>query len=151
MPLAGQTILAADFDGYAHDSDSTDETGFTSTTYTLGGTTVGTAFTAPTSGSVKVTWSARLALGSDTNLSYVSAEVRTGSSVGSGTVVSATSDDSALELGQATTTRIQASRARVVTGLTAGSTYNVSLWHRTTSADNATIYFREVLVEPLFT
>lgn len=151
MPYAGQIIRAADFDGYAYDSDPADETGFTSTSFTLGGTTVGTSFTAPTSGAVKITWSAKFALGSDTNLTYVSAEVRTGSVVGSGSVVSAAADDSSLELGQASTTRLQASRVRPVTGLTAGSTYNVSLWHHTTAADNATLYQRDVLVEPMFT
>lgn len=151
MPLAGQTILAADFDGYASATEAADETGFTNTAFSLGTTTVGTDFTAPTSGAVKITWSCRFALGTDTNLTVVSAEVRTGSTVGSGTVVSAASDSSALEIGQASTTRLQASQYRVVTGLTAGSVYNVSLWHHTSSGDSATIYQRDVMVEPIFT
>jgi hypothetical protein len=150
MPLAGQTVKALDFAGYASTTNATDETAFTSTSYTLGVSTCGVSFIAPTSGAVKITWGARFALGTDTNLTLVSAEVRTGSTVGSGTVVDAASDNSALEHGQASTDRLQASRHRAVTGLTAGSTYNVSLWHKTTSGDNSTIYQRDVMVEPIF-
>lgn len=151
MPLAGQTIKAADFDGYATTIEAADETGFTNTAFSLGTTTVGVTFVAPTSGAVKITWACRFALGTDTNLTVVSAEVRTGSTVGSGTVVSAADNDSALELGQAATTRLQAAQYRDVTGLTAGSTYNVSIWHHTSSGDSATIYNRRVMVEPIFT
>ena len=131
MPLAGQIIRAADFDGYAQTSDTTDETNFNSTTFTLGGTTVGTTFRAPTSGAVLLLWSARGSLNSATAQRILcSAEVRTGSTIGSGTVVSAAADGSAVEWGQAAGDRLQAEQSRYVSGLTAGSTYNLSLWHR---------------------
>lgn len=151
MPLAGQTIRAADFDGYSSVEDSTDETNFNSTSFTLGSTTVGLTFRAPTSGGVIVMWSARGNLNNSVGQRVlVSAEVRTGSTVGSGTVVAASGDDASIELGQATNTRVGAASQRVVTGLTAGATYNVSLWHRNaiSQASAGTIFFRSVTTMP---
>jgi hypothetical protein len=129
------------------DIDSTDETAFTDTAYALGGTTVGQSFVAPTSGAVLVIWAARIQSNTAAVRGLSSAEVRTGGTIGSGTVVSAAGDQSALETGAAD--RLQASRHRLVTGLTAGSTYNVSLWHKVSSAGNATIFDRDVAVYPL--
>jgi hypothetical protein len=151
MPQAGQIIRAADFDGYATDEDTTDETNFNTTTYSLGGTTVGTSFRAPTSGSVEIKWVARPRLVTGTAVRIlVSAEVRTGATPGSGTQINAANDDSALEIGEATGTRLGAACVRVVTGLTAGTTYNVSLWHRnaTSVASAGAIQYRAVYVSP---
>lgn len=151
MPFAGQTIRAADFDGYASTLDTTDETGFNSTAYTLGGTTVGVAFRAPTSGSVLLMWTARGRLNATAGERVlVSAEVRTGSTVGSGTVIDAAVDDSSVEWGQATNDRLSAGHQRVVTGLTAGTTYNVSLWHRNaiSTASAGSLFYRSVQVTP---
>lgn len=153
MPYAGQTIKAADFAGCATNVQGADEINFNTTTYTLGGATCGTSFTAPTSGSVKITWGARMNLNSATAVRLlVSAQVASGSSVGSGTVVDAANDGSALEIGVDANSRLEASKVRVVTGLTAGSVYNVALYHRnvTSVASAATITDREVYVEPWF-
>ena len=152
MPRAGQIIRAADFDVFASDSDSADETGFNSTSFTLGSTTVGTAFVAPTSGSVVIHWGARALLNVNTALQIrVSAEVRTGSTVGSGTVIAAANDGWSLEIGNATNNRIGANRARPVTGLTPGATYNVSLWHKNATgvASAGTIFDRDCFVVPV--
>lgn len=149
MPLAGQLIRAADFDGFATDEDTTDETNFNSTSFTLGSTTVGTSFVAPTSGNVVISWGGRVSLNSATAARILlSAEVRTGSTVGSGTVIAASSDDWSVEVGVAAGDRLGAGRTRPVTGLTAGTTYNVSLWHRnvTSVASAGTIFFRNVTV-----
>ncbi|MGH3369308.1 MAG: hypothetical protein ACRDPR_04850 [Nocardioidaceae bacterium] len=152
MPLAGQLIRAADFAGFATANDTTDVAEFDSTSYTLGTPTVGVAFTAPTSGNVLLTWGGRLNLNSSTaQRILLSAEVRTGSTVGSGSVIAASNDDWAIEIGQSTNDRLQASRVRPVTGLTAGTTYNVSLWHRnaiavTGSPEAGTLFFRDVTV-----
>lgn len=152
MPLAGQTIKAADFDGYASTSSTTDETNFNSTSYTLGGATVGIAFTAPTSGRVLLLVSGRIHLNSATGQRVLLAgEVRTGSTVGSGTVVYAAADDDALEVGQTANDRLGGTRSVPVEGLTAGSTYNVSLWHRNAAsvASAASIFYRAVQVIPI--
>jgi hypothetical protein len=147
MPDAGDFVIALDFTDAVTDIEGTDETAFTDTAYALGGATTGQSFVAPTSGAVLVLWCARMQSNTASVFALSSAEVRTGATIGSGTVVSAASDLSALESGAAD--RIQASRHRIVTGLTAGSTYNVSLWHRVSSAGNATIFDRNVAVLPV--
>jgi hypothetical protein len=152
MPRAGQIIRAADFDGYASDYESTDETNFNSTSYTLGGTTVGTTFTAPTSGRVMVTVGARVRLNSATAVNVlVTAEVRTGGVIGSGTQVHPATDDYAVEIGQTANDRVGSDRTIPITGLTPGDTYNVSVWHRnaTSAASAASIFARTVTVVPI--
>jgi len=152
VPAAGQIIRAADFDGWATDEDTTDETNFNSTTFTLGGTTVGVAFTAPTSGRVLLLVGGRIHLNSATGQRVLlTPEVRTGSSVGLGTVVFAAADDYALEVGQTANDRLGGARAVPVEGLTAGTVYNVSLWHRNAAsvASAASIFFRTVQVIPI--
>jgi hypothetical protein len=155
VPKAGQIIRAADFDGFAWDADSADELNFNSTSFTLGSTTVGTAFVAPTSGSVVINWGARANLNINTALQIrVSAEVRTGSTVGSGTVVAAANDGWAIEVGQSTNNRLGTNRARPVTGLTPGATYNVSLWHKNAASvvggsQAGSIFDRDVFVVPV--
>jgi hypothetical protein len=147
--LAGQTIRAADFDGFAAASDTTDVTNFNSTSFTLGTPTVGVAFIAPTSGNVLIHWGGKAILNSATGVRVLlSNEVRTGSTVGSGSVVASTDDDWAVEIGQAANARVGASRTRPITGLTAGVAYNVSLWHRnqTSVASAGTIFARDVTV-----
>lgn len=152
MPLAGQIIRANDFGAYEDTSDTTDETNFNATAFTLGATTVGLTFAAPTSGAVMVIWQARGRLNSTTGERIlVSAEVRTGSSLGAGTVVSAASDGSAIEWGQATNDRLQASMVRTVSGLTAGSPYNVTMWHRNaiSVASAGSLFDRAINVIPI--
>lgn len=154
MPLAGQTIKALDFAGYAATSSSTDETNFNSTTFTLGGSTTGVSFIAPTSGIVLVTFGGRIRLNSTTAVHVLlAAEVRTGSSIGSGTVIHAAADAWSLNIGeQSANNRLSASKIIPVSGLTAGSTYNVSLWHRnsTSVASAGSIFDREVTVVGVF-
>jgi hypothetical protein len=152
MPRAGQIIRALDYEGYASDADSTDETNFNSTAYTLGGTTVGAAFTAPTSGRVLVMYGVRMRLNSATGVNVLlTAEIRTGAVVGSGTQIIAAADGFAVEVGQDANARIGGNRSMPVEGLTAGSVYNVSLWHRnaTSVASAASIFDRTVQVVPI--
>lgn len=149
MARAGQIVRAADFDGFATASDATDVTNFNSTTYTLGTPTVGVAFAAPTSGTVLITWGGRLNLNTATaEVLLLSAEVRTGSTVGSGTVIAASDDDWAVEIGKTGADRLGASRSRPITGLTAGTTYNVAVRHRNfvSVASAGTVLFRNVTV-----
>lgn len=149
MVLAGQIIRALDFAGFASASDTTDVTNFNTTSFVLGSPIVGVSFVAPTSGSVNVFWGGKLRLNSATGVRvFLAAAVRTGGTVGSGTDVAGTDEDWALEVGEAAGARLGASRTRPVTGLTAGSTYNVSLWHKNaiSVASAGTFMFRDVTV-----
>lgn len=147
MPSAFQTIRAGDFPATASDVETSDETAFADTSYTLGGTTVGTTFVAPTSGAVIVLWSARFESNTAAVRALVTMEVREGSTIGSGAQVSATGDASALE--SHTQARQQAGTFRYVSGLTAGDTYNVSLWHRISGAGTGDVFDRSVAVIPV--
>lgn len=153
MPLAGQKVLAADFVGFATDNEMTDETGFTSTTYTGGGTPCGMSFTVPTSGRVLILWHARMESNTANTRVLASVAVRTGSTVGSGTDVSAASDSDAIESSESGTggsqQRIGASSHRTLTGLTAGSTYNVRVEFKMSAAGNGDIFDRDVTVIPI--
>jgi hypothetical protein len=122
--LAGTTVLGADTPPTQADTQNTSGT-TTSTTYTAtltGGTACGVAFTAPTSGRVLVINNSTIT-NSGANSTYCSYAVRTGGSIGSGTVFLAESDTNAA-INQ-TTSAFRFGVSRVVEGLTAGSTYNV--------------------------
>lgn len=153
--LAGSTILAQDTPVPGADEEATDETGFTDTSYVAGAAaTCGTTFTAPTSGRVITLWHARFETNTVNVRVLVSVEVRAGAVIGSGTVVSAASDTSAIESGSNDTSvggnsRMQAPMFRIVSGLTPGDTYNVRTMHRMTSAGNGDIFDRSVAVLPL--
>lgn len=131
MPSAGQTILAADFPEAKTDSEvSFMQT--TSTSYTAavtGGTLADCAvsFVAPTSGRVLLLYAATLD-NSAANLTYGTPEVRTGSSIGSGTVVLAASDDNAIKVNG--TNEARYGTHYLLTGLTAGADYNARMLHR---------------------
>ena len=132
---------------------TTDETGFTNTSYAAGGTPVGVAFTAPASGKVAITFSAGFLQNINTFVTIVSCEVKTGGTVGSGTLAGAGANgDRALLCGRAVNSgavaQLQASRRVLYTGLTAGATYNVRMMHAV-DGGSGTITYREVMVEPL--
>lgn len=107
----------------------------TSTTYT--GTRTGTSnvcgssFTAPPSGAVRIDWACGLSNTVATNFSLASIEVRTGTTVGSGTVILAASDAYALQVSTTAETKITDFYA--LSGLTSGSSYNVRLMYRCNS------------------
>ncbi|HEY9415884.1 MAG TPA: hypothetical protein VIQ30_14065 [Pseudonocardia sp.] len=125
----------------------------TGTTFIPTATVCGTSFTAPPTGSVYVTLSVTKSTTSSGALGYSSFEIRTGSTVGSGTVFTAASLNAGVAVGATVTgitiDRIQASRRVLVTGLTAGATYNVQTMHQTTPSGNTVILYREVLIEPV--
>lgn len=105
----------------------------------------GTSFVAPPSGVVKVEWGAYM-FNSGANFTQTSPSVRTGSTVGSGTVVLASSD--ARSTNHNGTTGERAMGSTRVTGLTPGDTYNVALEHRV-GAGTGSFQNREVIVTPL--
>lgn len=94
-----------------------------SVTYTptlSGGTACAFSFVAPGSGAVLISNNCNLECSAG-NLSLCSFEVRTGGSVGSGTVVLAASNDDAL----ISLAQINIGRSVLLTGLTPGATYNI--------------------------
>lgn len=150
---AGDIVYAADFGTPVTDDEATDETAFTSTSYIVGAAaTCGTSFVAPTSGIVLVLWHVRFQCNTASTRAAVSVQVATGSTLGSGTVVSAATDEDCLETTQGAAggadTRMGAGTHRVVTGLTPGSTYNVVTMHKTFSG-NSTVFARRVTVLPI--
>jgi hypothetical protein len=120
-----------------------------STTYsaTLTGANVcGTAFIAPPSGTVLVLWQASI-LTAGSSGCLISFELRDGASVGSGTIITATNDNEALDTRISSNTR-PANFFRQAS-LTPGNSYNVRLMHRSLTAANSTILRRAVFVTPI--
>lgn len=109
----------------------------------------GVAFVAPTSGSVMLCWKAEQAAGTGSAGSYTAGEVRQGTTVGAGTLVYTASDNDALScLDSVASMFHHAGITHLLTGLTPGANYNVSLAHRMTTG-TGTFQRREVDVIPL--
>ena len=107
--------------------------------------TEGITFTAPASGVVEISWGGELinsAAASGTVLGY---ELRTGGTIGSGTVVVGPSDDRTVRM--AGTARFQMANYDTVTGLTPGSTYNIRLMYRATGG-TGTFERRRLRIQP---
>jgi hypothetical protein len=134
-------------------SDSNTEGPYSSTTATAGTNVCGVAFTAPASGTVLVHWKADFWSAIADKVSFVSMEVRSGATLGGGSVVVASNSNDALKVSGSVTTgveaRIGAGTYRLITGLTPGSSYHVRLMHFTESGGNITVFFRSVLVQPM--
>lgn len=147
MPTAGQIIRAVDFPESKSVDQGADEIGFASTTYAPGASACGVTFIAPTSGRVQVSWFARYESNS-TNFTFISAAVRTGGVIGSGTSVAVASDGVAIETAAGTDVNQQYPMYRMVTGLSAGSTYNAQIEMKV-SANTSDIFDRNITVIPL--
>lgn len=133
-------------------SDTDDST--TSTTFVPGSSPFGITFVAPPSGQVLLTLSAYFGQTTVQKEAIVSESVRSGSTIGSGTLVgTAANGNRALVCGMAVVTsapaRLQASRTRLVTGLTPGSTYNARCEFATTSGGGCEVFWREFLIVPV--
>lgn len=128
----------------------TDSGTVTSTTYTADRTgtanEAGLAFVAPTTGKVLVHMNAGMFNSSATPFNLVSFEVRTGATIGSGTVVTAASDTYALQ--KYGTSEFHYGATFQVSGLTAGSSYNAQLMYKTQS-DTMTINRPGIVVDPV--
>ncbi|MCP3817838.1 hypothetical protein NLX86_06710 [Streptomyces sp. A3M-1-3] len=148
--LAGTTVKALDTPSTQSDVEGSSYD-FTITTFGTASTTgtyadCAVTFTAPTSGRVEICTTARM-INSTTAGTLVSPETRTGSTIGSGTIVEGASDG----IG---TSHYGASFARtgvthVLSGLTPGSAYNTRLLHRVSGASTGTVALRELSVKPL--
>lgn len=144
--LAGTTILAQDWPPAVFVTDATDETGVTNTSFEPGTTPVGVVFTAPTSGRAEVTWYARGESNSAGIWMAVSAAVRTGGTIGSGTAEVTANDVRALFYG---TDRDGKDMSYTVENLVPGDTYNAQIEFRMTGAGNGDIFDRQIGVKPL--
>ena len=157
MPfLAGEILTAArlnDMALYAFAVEPTDVTGFTNTAYAPGTPACGLTFVAPTSGTVHILMSARFESNTAGVRALVSFGVRTGGTIGSGTVVSASANGKALTTPTDATgggnQRAAGSVFEVVQGLTGGNTYNVQTEHLIESAGNGDIFDRGLIVRGL--
>lgn len=132
--------------------DTTNTESNSTTTYLPGTNPTGVVFTAPPSGRVMVTITSYFGQTTNTNEAIVSWALRTGGTIGSGTVVLGPSGQRALVCGMAVNAsapaRLQASRRSAITGLTPGSVYNVRIEFATSPAGGCAIFTREIIVEP---
>jgi hypothetical protein len=148
VPIAaGNIIYASDLlMTSSANADSTSRT-TTSTSYT---TTLspanicGTSFVAPPSGKVSIEFSSAVS-NSGANTTLCAPGIQEGSTVGSGASFQAADDARSIWVNGTSGPRIGASM--LVTGLTAGSVYNVALFQRVT-AGTGTYQAREVTVYP---
>lgn len=147
MTAAGDFILAADFPETRSASSSADELAFNNTSYQQGSTVVGIDFIAPTSGRVMVHWSAQFEPNT-ANRVRVGTAVYEGGVIGSGTVVSAASDDDSLISPDVANQDTGIGRGRFVSGLTAGDTYNAVIEFKMDTAGNGDIFARKITVIP---
>lgn len=118
----------------------------TLTTFDLTGTTCGVAFVAPPSGVVQVAYGAFQAHSLAAGFSITSPQVAAGGSVGAGAVFYAANDDECVQV-TGTNGFNQGATVRI-SGLTAGSTYNVALYTRV-SAATGSLRRRRVMVTPI--
>lgn len=129
--LAGQKLHASDVNLPAAESFQTDSGTVAGATYTgtrTGSSNVaGYSFTAPNSGNIMVFWGAGISVTSQ--FALMAFEIRTGSTIGSGTLVQAASDN--IQCQGTATAETTSSNSKLVTGLSAGSVYNIRAMYRT--------------------
>lgn len=111
------------------------------------GNSVGHAFVAPASGIVKLEWGASAFSGTNGSTLMLGVAVRTGATVGSGTIQSNVSDDEAMFFSLINSA--PGSRVRLVTGLTPGSSYNVQQSARNTGSTSSPIFRPWVVSSPV--
>ncbi len=144
--LAGSIVRALDTPPTQSDVQGTTVT-TTSTTFTTSGASCAVTFTAPTTGRVKITVSARMISTGASAGALIGAETREGSTVGSGTVVeSASAANGPSNYG---TTFARSGTSHVLGGLTPGSVYNSrTLMSSSSGSETASFANREIIVEP---
>jgi hypothetical protein len=135
-------IPGSSFSGTDLTQRTTTSAGYTETLTPAG--LCGVSFTGPVSGIVRIDWKGDISNSGATGVNAISIAVRTGSVVGSGTVVIAADDNYALR-NDTTTSLATAGVFHVLSGLTAGTVYNVSLSQRC-GAGTLTVARREVTV-----
>jgi hypothetical protein len=140
LSFTGEKVTATNTVSDRQDaSGTTTSTSFTATL--TGGTTCGRTFVAPASGAVLIHNTAN---GFNTGgAGFCGYEVREGGTIGSGTVFRAAADQYCLVMGA---NSIAMTSTNHLTGLTAGSTYNVRQMFRV-SASTGTFAWKELSVQ----
>lgn len=157
--IAGEIVTAALMNAQIRDNmlsivyspisveDQTDLLAYTSTTFTAGSPVCGTTFTAPDSGKILLTVSGHVECNTATEAAYISFEVRSGGTIGVGTVTTTAITDNGVGAGAgAGTGRASGSNRLLITGLTGGATSNVRTMHITTGG-NSDVFYRRLLIE----
>lgn len=135
-------------------NETTTIASITSTTPAAGSPACGFAFVAPPSGGIYVTVSGRINQSSNGNETLLGFQIRSGGTVGSGTIQLDFSSLRTITCGRAVVTSgssmmTGSRRYRVGPGtLTAGSTFNIQTMHWV-SGGTGQVDYREVIVEPL--
>lgn len=145
-------FAVADISGATSESafDSSVATTTSGSFTTVGGTVVGTSFIVPASGKVQLTWGAEIK-NSAGSFSLLSPQIAEGSTVGSGTVIVAASDDYTARAD--TTVTVRSTNMRLLTvadgaAFTPGKLVNVALYHRV-GGGTGTFERRTVTVVPV--
>lgn len=134
--------------------DATDLTAISNTAGAAGSPVCGTAFVAPQTGKVLITVRGTIRSGTITQATNLSYEVRAGSAVGSGTILSGWNamQDRGLTVGRSVQTsapaELSAANTDLLEGLTPGSFYNVRTMHWVSGGSGGSIDFRGLLVVP---
>lgn len=111
-----------------------------------GGTACGVVFTAPKSGKILVVNTGQLD-SSTTQTALMGFTIRTGSTIGSGTVFKAVSDDDSQR--NVGTDEHQGTHSMIVSGLTPGNTYNCQQQFRSNGGATATFIRKRLAVIPV--
>lgn len=132
-------------------ASSTSALTFTNTSGTSGSPVVGVSFVAPSSGAVMISVGGNIWISSNTFRSILGWELKTGSTIDTGTVVKGPDYRYAIIAGRSVTTGgpndNAATRRRMWSGLTPGSEYNVVTKHWV-SGGTGDLDQREIIVEP---
>lgn len=134
-------------------SNSTTEGPYSSNTPTAGTAVCSAVFVAPPSGSVLVHLKAYFQSAINDKAAIVGIEVRTGATIGGGSVQTAASTFEGLVLSGTVTSgvplKMNSSTPRLITGLTPGNSYHVRVMHSTETGGNITLFYRSIIVVPV--
>lgn len=121
-----------------------------STSTAKGDTTCGLAFTAPPSGRVMLAFNGVCEIVAGTGRLFMGPELKTGATIGSGTVTFDPTSDPGCKIGSGDTEVFAGGCTRLVTGLTPGSSYNVCAvyWAESPASMTMNYYSRSVAVYP---
>lgn len=145
MPNAGAPVNVGDFPTTVETLETTTVTDIAVTNYTAGTVQCSAVFTAPASGRARIDLWTRMQ-GDGTFRVFCGVEVRTGSVIGSGTIIRSPADNEAVQ-GQAVGI-VSYSLPILQTGLTPGDTYHVRTMHKVAGGTTADIFTRKLLVSP---
>ena len=143
---AGTVIKAQDFPPSQSAFDSTVQANQTSTSYGAGSPEIGTTFLAATSGRCIAAVSASIRDNAASNDGICSFQIFEGSSSSGTEIVSPAADDS---VRFNTSEYASATRCKLITGLTPGTTYYIRAMHRVTGGSSVDFGYREVTVWPV--